>query len=116
MELKDIEANICGLLLRFSEVREVKIKPLESRYFRDYDRLIIPPKENNMLFYFIISHELGHKWNNKCLVWLFKATRLKFFYLWLEYDAFLKSKHLIDNSFKERYREFSMENLRSYLK
>jgi len=114
--LTSIYADIEPLLPQFKEVREVNIHPLESKYFRDFDRLIIPQKQNNLLFFFIVAHELGHKHNNKALIWLFEATRLKIFQIALEYDAYRKSRHLIEDKYKKLYHEFSMDNFKSYLK
>lgn len=115
-KLEEIEIDVVTLLNGFNHVVQAdNVKPLESRYFRKFDRLLIPRVKNNLLFYFIVAHELGHKHNNKVLIWLFETFQLKAFYLLLEKDAIKKGERYVRKEYLALYREFSEFNFKSYL-
>lgn len=115
-ELEKIEINIDALLSKFTKVSHFNIKPLDSRYFRNYDAILIPPKKHNLLFYFIVAHELGHKYNNKALVFMFEFTKLKLFQVLLEIDANRKAREYIRTEHLVLFDAFCKDNLSSYLK
>ena len=107
---KDIDL----LLSYFKDVRQIPITIEQSKYYRPLDRLIIPKLEYTNQFYFTIAHELGHKQNDKLLLFLFRIFPIKAIQIMLEIDANKKALKYIHSELVDDFKEFSNNNLKTY--